>query len=207
MDPLPDAADLQLPDCLTEEDFWALPDEEGHLEWLDGRVHVHAGASFRHENLFSFLFRLISGFLDARGGAIVLGSRFTMRLDRRWSPEPDILVVREERRHLITPQRLEGPADLVVEIISPSDERWVYSKKLRRYREAAIPEVWIVDPFRREVLVERTGPEGATSFRVASGRLESSVLPGFWVDAGWLWEEPLPSCLRCLGEVLGRPLL
>lgn len=34
------------------------------------------------------------------------------------SPEPDLFVVREERRHLLQPQRLEGPADLVIEIAS-----------------------------------------------------------------------------------------
>jgi hypothetical protein len=39
-----------------------------------------------------------------------------MRLDPRWAPEPDRLVVPDASLHRMTPQRLEGPAHLVVEI-------------------------------------------------------------------------------------------
>lgn len=44
-----------------------------------------------------------------------------MRLDARWSPEPDVLVVTEAHRDRIGPQRLDGPADLVIEIASDGD--------------------------------------------------------------------------------------
>ena len=57
----------------------------------------------------------------------------------------------------------------------------------------------------REVVVHRLGEgehEGEYSVsKVARGRLESPVPPGFWIDAGWLWQKPLPSEFDCLGEV------
>jgi len=29
------------------------------------------------------------------------------------------------------------------------------------------------------------------------------VLPGFWIEVAWLWQEPLPSTLACLRQILG----
>jgi Uma2 family endonuclease len=187
---------------VREDEFYALAGEDSEWEYLDGRL-VRSPASDRHEDLFRFLLTLLSSYLDERGGAVVRGSRYPMRLDERWSPEPDLLVVRDDRRHLLTPQRLEGPADWVVEIASEGDPGFDVREKLPRYREAGIPEIWLVDPFEQKVLTERK--EGAVYHRSGhiEGRLESTVVPGFWIDAGWLWRDDLPSTLKCLRQILG----
>jgi len=187
----------------TEEEFYRLADEDSDWEYLSGRIVMHSPASRRHEDLFRFLLTLLSAFLDERKGAVALGSRYPMRLDPMWSPEPDILVVLDARRHLLTPQRLEGPADLVVEIVSESDPALDYREKLPRYREAGIPEIWIVDPFRNEVRAEVRTPACYDSRTFTSGRLESAVVPGFWIDTAWLWQDELPSTLACLRRILG----
>jgi hypothetical protein len=31
----------------------------------------------------------------------------------------------------------------------------------------------------------------------------SAALPGFWLEADWLWAEPLPDDLECLRLILG----
>jgi Uma2 family endonuclease len=187
---------------LSEEEFYRLTDEDSDWEYLDGRIVMHSPASDQHEDIFRFLLTLLSAYLDERKGAVVRGSRYPMRLDASWSPEPDILVVREHHRHLMTPRRLEGPADMVVEIASESDPRLDYREKLPRYRQAGIEEIWIVNPFEREILVEvKTSISYATRV-LSSGRLESQVLPGFWIEASWLWQKDLPSTLTCLREIM-----
>jgi hypothetical protein len=35
------------------------------------------------------------------------------------------------------------------------------------------------------------------------GEYRSEVVPGFWLRVDWLWEEPLPSPLRVIGEISG----
>lgn len=188
---------------VSEEEFYRLADEDSDWEYLDGRLIMHSPASERHEDLFRFLLTLFSAYLDEKKLGVVRGSRYPMRLDAKWSPEPDILVVRESRRHLMSSKRLEGPADLVIEIASESDPGLDYREKLPRYRAAGIAEIWIIDPFRKEVLVETRTPEGYASRTLTSGMLDSSVIPGFRIDAGWLWQEELPSTLACLREMLG----
>jgi Uma2 family endonuclease len=187
---------------VREEEFYALAGEDTDWEYLDGRL-VMSPASMRHEELFRFLLNLLGGFLDERGGAKVFGSRYPMRLDERWSPEPDLLVVREERRHLLKPQRLEGPADWVIEIVSEGDPEFERREKLPRYRQARIPEIWLVDPFRREVAVECFRDDSYETEAIASGKLRSTVVPDFWIDASWLWQENLPSTIACLRKILG----
>lgn len=163
---------------------------------------MHSPASNRHENIFCFLLTLLRVYLDEKKGAVVRGSRYPMRLDANWSPEPDILVVRESRRHLMTPRRLEGPADMVIEIASESDPRLDYREKLPRYRQAGIEEIWIINPFENELLAEAKTTAGYTAQVLSSGRLESKVFPGFWIEVSWLWQEELPSTLRCLREIM-----
>ena len=164
---------------------------------------MHSPASSRHERLFGFLLTILGYYLGKRGGGEVLGSRFPMRLDPAWSPEPDLLVVRDDRRHLIAKQRLEGPADMVVEIVSEADSHLIYREKLPRYRDAGIPEIWIIDPARGEVLADRAAGPGREQTLVKSGRLASTVLPGFWIDVSWLWQADLPPPHACLEEILG----
>jgi len=159
-------------------------------------------ASDRHEDLFRFLLTLLSTFLDERGGATVRGSRYPMRLDEHWSPEPDLLVVLEARKHLMTPRCLEGPADFVIEIASDGDPRLDMREKLPRYRAAGIPEIWLIDPFEKVLHIERKAASGYEDLDLSAGRVGSGVVPGFWIEADWLWREPLPSTLVCLRAIL-----
>jgi len=188
---------------LSEEDFYNLADEDSDWEYLDGRIVMHSPASDRHEDLFRFLLTLLSAYIGERGGAVVRGSRYPMRLDADWSPEPGILVVRGARRHLMTPRRLEGPADMVIEIASESDPKLDYREKLPRYRQAQIEEIWIVNPFANEVLAEVKIGTTYMARTMSTGRLGSSVVSDFWIDVAWLWQPELPAPLQCLRAMLG----
>jgi Uma2 family endonuclease len=199
--------DVEAPFVLTkplrdEQEFYDLADEDTPWELLDGRL-VMSPASDRHEDLFRFLMTILSAWLDERGLGVVRGSRYPMRLDPRWSPEPDLLVVTRAHEQRITPQRLEGPADLVIEIASDGDPALDERDKLPRYRAASIPEIWLVSPQTSSVRVDRLDAGGQyVTDRRSHGRIDSSVLPGFWVEVGWLWEESLPSTWSCLRELL-----
>ena len=37
---------------------------------------------------------------------------------------------------------------------------------------------------------------------LTGGRIESSAIPGFWIEVSWLWDDPLPNARRCLDEIL-----
>ena len=109
-------------------------------------------------------------------------------------------MVLSERRRFMGPQRLEGPADLVIEIASPG--RLDLRKKLPRYHQARLPEIWIVDPYARSVRVDTLEASEYRTRTHTAGPLHSAVLPGFRIDVAWLWQDPLPATLSCLRQIL-----
>jgi Uma2 family endonuclease len=187
---------------VTEADFYRLADEDCNWEFLDGRIVMHSPASNRHEDLFSFLLALLRLYTDEVGGFAVRGSRYPMRLDPQWSPEPDLLVVRERGFRRMKAARLEGPADMVIEIASESDPKLDIREKLPRYRRAGIEEIWLIDRFTRTVRVEVKTRKGYAVRIVKAGRVASHVVPGFWIDAAWLWKAKLPSTAKCLRAIV-----
>lgn len=123
-----------------------------------------------------------------------------MKLER--GREPDLLVVAHEHLARLRETYLDGPADLVVEIISPESAQRDRGEKFDEYEAAGVPEYWLID----------TEEEQAEFYRLAEGRYRlartdaeglyhSVVLEGFWLQADWLWREPLPRVLDVLREL------
>jgi Uma2 family endonuclease len=137
----------------------------------------------------------------------VISAPFQMRLlTPPRGREPDLLFVAREHRDRLKETYLEGPADLVVEIVSP--ESWLRDRgeKFAEYEMAGVHEYWLLDPERRRSDWYRLDAEGR--FRLsepdAEGIYRSEVIPGFWLRVEWLWQEPLPpvlEILRALGVV------
>jgi len=61
------------------------------------------------------------------------------------------VVVLNARQHILTPEKILGTPDLVVEILSLSSESQDRKLKRARYQKAGVPEYWIVDPFEHKV--------------------------------------------------------
>jgi Putative restriction endonuclease len=70
----------------------------------------------------------------------------------------------------------------VIEIASDSDPGLDLREKLPRYREAGIEEIWLLNPFEKTLRVETKDAKGYTSRTLTSGRPDSRVVPGFWVE-------------------------
>jgi Uma2 family endonuclease len=166
--------------------------------------------NIRHQDIVSFLITLLRLFIDSRNLGMVLTAPTEMRLiPGKLSREPDILFVAREHAHRLTEQRLEGPADLVVEVVSETSATRDRVTKFGEYAQAGVREYWLIDPRpeqQQATLFART-PEGTYTPLApdAQGRVHSEVLPGFWLRPAWLWQEPLPDPLPLFFEMRGLP--
>jgi hypothetical protein len=61
----------------------------------------------------------------------------------------------------------------------------------------------LIDPDKQEILIVVRRGRGYETRRVTASKIESTVVKGFWIDASWLWAEPLPSVMGCLRKILG----
>jgi len=142
--------------AMTYEEFVAWADEDTHAEWVDGEMIVFVSLTDKHQALIGFLFTLLLVFVDRFGLGQVRVTPLEMRiLPGRSSREPDLFFVAREHLDRLTPERLLGPADLVIEIVSESSVERDRQDKFREYEQAGVHEYWLFD--------SRPGREGATS--------------------------------------------
>jgi Uma2 family endonuclease len=140
--------------------------------------------------------------VEERSLGEVLNGPAVLRLRPGADKEPDLFFLRRDRRERIGPERVEGPADLVVEVTSSGTRSYDLGEKAQVYREGGVAEYWVVDPERREVVVHRAGHPEYWAKAVQTGRLESTGVPGFWIEVEWCWQEPLPTAPACLRQIL-----
>ncbi len=182
---------------VSYEEFLAWADEDVRAEWIDGKIHVMSPASSTHQRLVRFLSSSLSVWLEQNEDGELFIAPFQMKLEQ--GREPDLLVVREEHRDRVTDAYVDGPADLVVEIVSAESGARDRGEKFYEYEAAGIPEYWLIDPGREELAVYRLKEDRyRTAFEGREGRAASAVLDGFWIEAEWLWQDELPAVLDVL---------
>lgn len=186
---------------------WYGKEEHHRGEWVRGEVIPFMTAPINHQRISGFLFGLMM-FYAAREN---LGEVFLDGTEL-WLPEsqaarlPDICFISNEHRDRLTARRLDGYADLVVEIISNDSVTRDRRHKFAEYQSAGVPEYWIIDPRprRQTVNVYELDPGGRYHELApdSAGRLQSRVMPGFWVDPAWLWHDPMPDPYQTLSEII-----
>jgi Uma2 family endonuclease len=190
-------------------DFLAHVPEGIHAEWRDGETVFFMPPTTRHQDIVAFLLVLMRLFAEFRQLGRVLGAPYEMRLVPQQSArEPDILFVGTENLSRMTPKRLEGPADLVVEVISEESVTRDRVDKWREYQMAGVREYWVVDSRPGNEAVEVWGLDPYGRYQSISedgeGRLHSRVLQGFWLDPSWLQTEDLPQVMHCFVKIVGE---
>lgn len=145
----------------TYAEFARLPTSGStRYEVIDGELVVTPGPALRHQGIVATLLTRLYVFVEAND----LGRVFPGPLDVLFAEgdyyEPDIVFVRKGRAELLSDRGIEGPPDLVVEILSPSTAARDRGIKLEGYRLHGVTEYWIIDPEERIVEVWRL-TEGA----------------------------------------------
>ncbi|MBI3455476.1 MAG: Uma2 family endonuclease [Candidatus Rokubacteria bacterium] len=189
---------------LTFEEFLAWCDEDTWAEWLDGEVQMVSPASRRHQALRGFLAAVLIIYVERRALGGVLGAPFLMRLANVPSGrEPDVLFVAAEHQDRLRETYLEGPADLVVEIVSPESRLRDRGEKFAEYELGGVREYWLLDPEQRRADFYRLDAEGRYQRAPVDpdGIYRSEVLPGFGLRVAWCWQAPLPPVLAALREL------
>src|SRR5579884_4318059 len=107
---------------VTYEEFLAWADEDTWAEWVDGQVILMpVSVHERHAAIQVFLVMLFK--LAARGAELgrVLGEPYQVPLPRwmRRGRSPDVIFIASSHAGRLTAQYLDGPADIIVEVISP----------------------------------------------------------------------------------------
>ena len=132
----------------TYEDYLKIPEEPGYrFEILEGILVKEPSPTMHHQRvsreLVLQLMRFFDNF-DPKGELFF--APLDVTLTNKNVLQPDILFVSSGRKEIMREERIDGPCDLVVEIMSPTSRRKDRLKKMEIYRKAGIPHYWLVDP-------------------------------------------------------------
>ncbi len=192
----PVTREIRIP--MTYEQWLRDVDEDVQTEWVGGEAIVMRPRRYREAQVAGFTFSLVAYVNSLRKIGEVFLAMFEMRLGTiPSSREPDAMFIEKAHQERITRARLEGPADLVIEIVSDDSVKRDYVEKIREYAAAGVQEYWIAEGrddvrgFR--MLIRSESGDFEDVVPDDEGLLRSSVLAGFGVDPAWFEAEELPS--------------
>jgi Uma2 family endonuclease len=182
---------------MTEEEFLALPDDDGvERELIRGelverpmttRNYAHCTVSTR------IGFHLTTWLVNQpppRGSIVSGEARIRLRRDPLTFVGVDVAYIAAETRPSDPREAryVDGPPVLVVEILSPHDKQKDIEDKVADYLDAGVPLVWIVAPRFSTVTVYR--PDAKPQLFNADQELTAEpFLPGFRVAVADLFED------------------
>ncbi|HEY1376368.1 MAG TPA: Uma2 family endonuclease [Gemmataceae bacterium] len=129
---------------MNSKQFAALPESEQNLQLLNGEVVLSPRPRLPHQLFIGRLFAVLDEWVQAHQlGAVY--PEVEMQLDDKWTPAADLIFVAAEHVDRIGDNQILGPADLAVEVLSPSNVKDDRERKFKAYAEHGIGWYWIVD--------------------------------------------------------------
>jgi Uma2 family endonuclease len=163
----------------TYDAYAAIPEDGRRYEVIDGVLYVTPAPNLGHQaSVARFIVHLFA-LIEQAGLGRVFPAPCDVELSRRVVVEPDVVVVLNANAGILTPSRIIGAPDLVVEIASPGTAGYDRRTKQDAYARAGVREYWIADPAARTIEVLRLEGDAYASAGVYAGEssLPAGVLP------------------------------
>ncbi|HMY76399.1 MAG TPA: Uma2 family endonuclease, partial [Blastocatellia bacterium] len=122
-------------------------------------------------------------------GGEALGRDFAMKIGEDCL-SPDFLYFKATGPHKLYDYYLDGPADLVIEVVLPAHETADREIKRELYARAGVPEYALASPAKREIeFLRLVGGEYRRVMPDADGKYRPSSVPGLAIALDQLWPD------------------
>jgi Uma2 family endonuclease len=153
------------PKLMSIDEFMAMPDSKG-FELVEGVLTERKLTGALADHVAGRIVVRLGGFVEHNRLGHVFLSETTYRCfgHPNTGRRPDLSFVRSGRLpgELIPGGYVDIPADLAVEVVSPSDLAYEIEEKVKLYLDHGFGEVWVVYPNTRTVHVHRRGHPSLT---------------------------------------------
>ena len=174
---------------MTAEEFQQIVDDGYRYELIDGVVIVTPSPTPQHQDVLMDISSQIWSYLgdhpvgkvlpeiDVRLGQGPTGGDLVYR--------PEVIFIRTERLPQMR-ERIVGPPDLVVEVISPGSRRYDSETKKSDYERVGVLEYWLIDPLRETLTFYRLQEGRFVEVTPQGDTFASQAVPGFLLDLAQL---------------------
>jgi len=139
----------------TYDDLALLPEDGHRHEIIDGKHYLHESPDTTHQRVSLHFILEIGTYLRDYPVGELYHALLDVVLSQYDVVEPDLMFITNERREIVTVNNIQGAPDLLVEILSQSNESHDEVTKYALYERAGVGEYWIVDPTRKVIRVFR----------------------------------------------------
>lgn len=167
----------------TLDTYYALP-QDTRAELIDGEIYYMSAPSANHQIILGELSYTLQAYLKKNGSSCRLffgPYDVCLDNDNYTMVQPDLMIICDSEKYK-GGVRCNGAPDFIIEIISPSNPRHDYFRKLQKYENAGVKEYWIVDPLKMRVLVYAFAEETVPVIHTFEDKVESVLYPGMAVD-------------------------
>ena len=166
---------------LTTDEYFAEPEAMVRRELVWGVVREPPSPFRKHQGVVTQATVLLAEHVQSHELGRVYVAPLDVVFDREKALvlQPDVMFVSRERYGILN-NFVEGPPDLVVEVISEGSERYDRVAKLQWYRDYHVREYWVIDPEARDIEVIHLDAEPLERQTCRSAdAIRSRVLPTF----------------------------
>jgi Uma2 family endonuclease len=154
------SSETQLKGKLSYREYVCFPADGRRHEVIDGEHIVNPAPDTYHQTLSRRIQFQLYQQIELPGLGVVFDAPTDLQLTDFDIVQPDLIVVLHHKRTIVTPTKIKGVPDLIVEILSTSSVHHDQVLKKELYRRSAVPEYWVVDP--EEHVVEQYVLRGDT---------------------------------------------
>lgn len=154
------------------DDLLAMPEDGRRYEIIEGDLYEMPAPSWVHVTVVMNLILLLGPLVRSLGGTFATApvDAFFFGAD---PVQPDILAILPGSRASGGGRGVQGPPDLVIEVLSPSNCAHDLLTKRALYGRAGVREYWIVNPVERTVEILTLERDALHTRQTASGAGEA----------------------------------
>ena len=174
---------------------WGELDGTPRYDLVEGRLREKPDVAFWHELLLHNLAFLLETYIRHHRLGLLVTSKAKLKISEYGGREPDLFFIPNALFPLVGKNLFKGVPPLVVEVLSPSNEREDRVAKYREYAQLGIPEYWIIDFANRRVEVHRLTPQpdGTNGYSLAEAVegedavFRPALFPGLEIPLREVW--------------------
>lgn len=142
---------LPQPRPYRASDIWDMPADGNRYEIIDGELYVSASPVPEHQAAIVALVEHLAPHIRRHSLGRLFVAPITVSLTPFAVVQPDLIFIARDRLNVISERGIDGPPDVVVEVLSPSTRLNDLNVKRDLYAASGVRQYWIIEPRDRSV--------------------------------------------------------
>jgi Uma2 family endonuclease len=177
---------------ITADELDQFPNDGKRREVIGGELHVSPAPLISHQDLVKWILAYLLQVIEEPGHGKVIQSPVDVRFSEYDQVQPDIVGIKADRLDTCRGNTVYGAPDIVIEVLSPSTERYDRIEKKRLYEGHAVPEYWIFDPKLQTLMLLRLEDRNYAESEAEHGVFRSTAIIDFTIDPAALFVKVTP---------------